>query len=126
MKKLFYLFLFISSISFAQNNVKVDLSNPNATLYTHLYFLMPDNYDIAKASATIKGLPKKEAYEKAKKIKAVLDGKGLKIDFSKVPKDANYLDTINVSERSMGKPLNRYKPFPLRLPEIYVEKIGTR
>ncbi len=126
MKKLFYLFLFISSFSFAQNNVKVDLSNPNATLYTHLYFLMPDSYDIAKASATIKGLPKKEANEKAKKIKDVLDGKGLKIDFSKVPKVANYLDSVNISGQIMGKPLNRYTPFPLRLPEIYVEKIGSR
>jgi len=126
MKKLFYLFLFISSFSFAQNNVKVNLSNPNATLYTHLYFLMPDSYNIAKASTTIKGLPKKEAYEKAKKIKDVLDGKGLKIDFSKVPRDPNYLDSVNVSEQFMGKPLNRYSPFPLRLPDIYVEKIGTR
>ena len=126
MKKLFYLFLFISPFVFAQNNVKVDLSNPNATLYTHLYFLMPDSYDIANASTTIKGLPKKEANEKAKKIKEVLDGKGLKVDFDKVPKDANYLDTISESNLAIDKALNRYAPFPIRLPEVYVEKIGTR
>jgi len=126
MKKTFYLFLFISSFAFAQNNVKVDLRNPNATLYTHLYFLQPDSYNIDNASMTIKGLPKKEANKIAKKIKDVLDGKGLKVNFDLVPTDPNYLDTITVSSRSIEKPLNRFAPFPLRLPEIYVEKIGSK
>jgi len=126
MKKTLFLLLFVNAFAFAQNNVKVDLSNPNATLYTHLYFLMPDSYDVDKASTTIKGLPKEEANKKAKKIKQVLDGKGLRVDFTKVPKDANYLDTINVSNQSIEKSLNRFAPFPLRLPEIYVEKVGSR
>lgn len=126
MKKILFLFLFVNAFTFAQNNVKVDLSNPNATLYTHLYFLMPDSYDIAKASMTIKGLPKKEANEKARKIKEVLDGKGLRVDFEKVPKDSNYLDTISESNLDINKSLNRYAPFPVRLPEIYVEKVGSR
>ncbi len=126
MKKIYYLFLFISSFTFAQNNVKVDLRNPNATLYTHLYFLQPDSYNVDNASMTIKGLPKKEANKIAKKIKDVLDGKGLKVDFEIVPTDPNYLDTITVSSQSIEKPLNRFAPFPLRLPEIYVEKIGNK
>ncbi len=126
MKKLLLLFILISSCSFAQGTVKVDLRNPNATLYTHLYFLQPGSYNIANASLTIKGLPKKEANEKAKKIKEVFEGKGLKIDFSKVPTDANYLDTISVSSQVIEKPLNKFAPFPLRMPEIYVEKIGSR
>jgi len=75
---------------------------------------------------TIKGLPKKEANKIAKKIKDVLDGKGLKVDFEIVPTDPNYLDTITVSSQSIEKPLNRFAAFPLRLPEIYVEKIGNK
>lgn len=126
MKKVIYLFLFLSQLIFSQNDVKVDLRNPNATLYTHIYFLMPDSYNVAKASATIKGLPKKEANEKAKKIKAVFDGMGLVIDFTKVPTNANYLDTVMVSSQEIEKPLHRYAPFPLRLPDVYVEKIGSR
>jgi len=126
MKKILFLLLFVNVFAFAQDKVVVDLRNPNATLYTHLYFLMPDSYDVAKASMTIKGLPKKEANEKAKKIKEVLDGKGLRVDFEKVPKDINYLDTISESNLAIDKALNRYAPFPIRLPEVYVEKIGSR
>ncbi|MDH3322119.1 MAG: mechanosensitive ion channel family protein [Flavobacteriaceae bacterium] len=126
MRKIIFLFLLAGMSVFAQEGVKPDLSNPNATLYTHLYFLMPDSYDLAKASTVIKGLPKKEAQEKAKKIKAVFDGKGLKIDFNKVPVDANYLDTIGVSNLAISKPIHRFAPFPLRLPEVYVEKVGNQ
>lgn len=126
MKNLLFLFLLVSTSVFSQGTVEPDLSNPNATLYTHLYFLMPNSYDVEKASMTIRGLPKNEANEKAKKIKAVLDGKGLKIDFSKVPSDTNYLDTITVSKQYIEKSLHRFAPFPLRLPQIYVEKIGNK
>ena len=126
MKKLLYLLVFVSGFSFAQGTVKVDLRNPNATLYTHIYFLMPDSYNVAKASTTIRGLSKKEANEKAIKIKAVLDGMGLVIDFTGVPTNANYLDTVLVSSQRIEKSLHRYAPFPIRLPDVYVEKIGTR
>ncbi len=126
MKKLLYLLVFVYGFGFAQGTVKVDLRNPNATLYTHIYFLIPDSYDVAKASVPIRGLPKKEANEKAIKIKAVLDGMGLVIDFTSVPTSANYLDTVLVSSQRIEKLLHRYAPFPIRLPGIYVEKIGTR
>jgi len=126
MKKLLILFLLISSLSFSQSNTKVDLSNPNGTLYTFLYFLMPDSYDVNKASTTIKGLSKKEANKKVIKIKAVLDGKGLIVDFEQVTKNSNYLDTLSIGDMAIEKPLNRYAPFPFRLPEIYVEKTGNR
>jgi len=126
MKKLLFLLVFISGFTFAQGTVKVDLRNPNATLYTHIYFLMPDSYNVAKASTTIRGLTKKEANEKAIKIKAVLDGMGLVIDFTGVPTNANYLDTVLVSSQRIEKAQHRYAPFPLRLPQVYVEKVGSR
>ncbi len=124
MKKIIFLFLFIGLYATAQKNQRVDLRTPNATLYTHIYYLTPENYDIAKSAATIKGLPQGEAQFVAKRIKEVLDGNGLIIDFSKVPIDANYIDTVDFGVRSLEHNANRYAPFPVRLPQIYLEKYG--
>ena len=118
MKNIVFLFLLISSFTFAQKAVEVDLSNPNATVYTHLYFLQPDSYVPTKAAKTIKGLPVLEAVEKAKKIKQVLDGKGLFVDFSKIPTNPNYNDTIGYVKSY------KYVLFPDRMPEVSVEKSG--
>ncbi|MCD6544942.1 MAG: mechanosensitive ion channel family protein [Flavobacteriaceae bacterium] len=126
MKKLLIFFILISNFAYAQHDVKVDLRNPNATLYTHIYFLMPDSYNVSKSSTSIRGLSKKEANQKAIKIKQVLDGMGLVINFKNVPINTNYLDTVLVSSQSIEKSLHRYAPFPIRLPDVYVEKIGTR
>ncbi len=126
MKKILFLLLFVNAYVFAQQTVKVDLRNPNTTIYSHLYFLQPDSYNASKAALTIRGIPKKEAITKAIKIKEILDGKGLVVDFSEVPTDPNYLDTISASLNSIEKLKNQYVPFPDRLPEIYVEKIGSR
>jgi MscS family membrane protein len=125
MKKVVFIFLFIGLYSFAQNKQKVDLSTPNSTLYTHIYFLMPENYDVAKSATTIKGLPEAEAHVAAKKIKEIFDGNGLIIDFSKVPINANYIDTVNFGARTMEHNVNRYAPFPIRLPQVYLEKTGN-
>ena len=116
--------MFIGFYSFAQKEQKIDLSTPNATLYTHVYFLMPENYDLAKSAATIKGLPKGEAQFVAKRIKEIFDGNGLIIDFSKVPINANYVDTVDFGVRTLEHNANRYAPFPVRLPEVYIEKSG--
>jgi len=124
MKKLIFLFLFIGLSSFAQKKQKVDLSTPNATLYTHVYYLMPENYDIAKSASTVKGLPAGEAQFVAKRIKEIFDGNGLILDFSKVPIDANYIDTVDFGVRTLEHNANRYAPFPVRLPGVYIEKSG--
>ena len=46
------------------------------------------------------------------------------IDFSEVPIDANYIDTVDFGVRTLEHNENRYAPFPVRLPEIYIEKYG--
>jgi len=125
MKKIVFILLFIGLYATAQQKRKVDLSTPNSTLYTHIYYLMPENYDIAKSAATVKGLPKGEAQSVAKRIKEILDGNGYIINFSKVPTDANYIDTIHFVTRTLDHNANRYAPFPRRLPEIYIEKYGN-
>ena len=86
MKRICIFFLLLSSTLIAQNKVKVDLSNPSSAIYTHLYFLQPDSYEPAKAAQTIYGVEGEEAEEIAIKLKQILDGKGLKVDFSNFTK----------------------------------------
>ena len=73
MKKILFIFLFISVHTFAQEKVEVNLTNPNATLYTHLYFLQKDSYSARNSARTIRGVSLKEAIVTAIKIKEVLD-----------------------------------------------------
>lgn len=117
MKKLLLFFLLFSASLIAQNKVKVDLSNPNATIYTHLYFLNSNSYAPQKAAATIYGYDGIQAQEIAIKLKTIMDAKGLKVDFSKVPTDSIYSDT------TITKSGNQYLLFPRKMPEIYLEKI---
>jgi MscS family membrane protein len=119
MKNITLLFVLLSTFVFSQNKVKVDLSNPNSTIYTHLFFLQPNSYEPEKSAATIYGFQGEEAQEIAIKLKKILDGKGLKVDFSKVPTNSMFSDTTGYK---MG---NRYVLFPYQMPEIYVEKIGN-
>ena len=84
MKKILFLLLLFPWISLAQEDPQVDLSNPRATVYTHIYFLQNDSYKPANSAKTIFGKEEKEAIQIAIKIKRVLDGKGLEIDFNKI------------------------------------------
>ena len=120
MKRFIWLFIFITCYANAQETVEVDLSNPHATIYTHFYFLQNDSYQPKKAAATILGLSESKAIEKVLKIKKVLDGKGLSIDFNKIPSNPNYKDSIGYTT------FHKYILFPQRMPKIYVEKIDNK
>ena len=82
MKNILFLLLFVSSFSYGQKAPEVDLSNPRATVYTHVYFLQANSYKPENAAKTINGLDKEESIKAAIKIKRILDGKGLKVDFN--------------------------------------------
>ena len=114
MKKLAILFVFWSLGITAQDSTRVDLSNPQSTIYTHLYFLQKENFEPAKAAQTINGLTQKNAIEKAIKIKRVLDGKGLYVDFNRIPNDPNYNDTVLLK----GEPI--FNSTPLYLAAYYL------
>ena len=118
MKKFLWLFFFIPFISTAQDSTQVDICNPYATIYTHLFFLQDDSYEPQKAAKTIIGYTDKVAMQKAIKLKKILDGKGLFVDFNKVSSDPNYNDTIGYSASY------KYLLFPQRMPEISVEKVN--
>ncbi len=123
MKKLLFIFLFITGATFAQQ-IKPDLRTPYSTLFTHLYFLETEHYNPDNSALTIRGISKKKAKEKVIKLKEIYDGKGLIVDFNKVPKDAKFIDTITTN--NLETPLHRYYPFPDKLPTVYLEKVGTR
>ncbi|WP_397445621.1 mechanosensitive ion channel family protein [Polaribacter sp. R77954] len=119
-RKILLLLSFFPLFLTAQNTsdtVVVDLNNPKSTVYTHIYFLQEDSYQPEKAAKTIYGLVGEEAIEKAIKIKKVLDGKGLYIDFNRIPSNTNYKDSIGYAS------YHKYVLFPQRMPKIYVEKI---
>ena len=119
MKRIVYLFLLIFTCSWAQEEVEINLSNPNSTIYTHLYFLQSDSYEPEKAAATIYGFEGDEAIDIAIKLKKILDGRGLKVDFNKVPVDPMFSDTTGYK---IGY---RYVLFPYQMPDVYVERIGN-
>jgi len=119
MKKFLWLLVFIPFISKAQDSTKVNISNPHATIYTHLYFLQDDTYEPVKASKTILGFSQEIAIQKAIKLKKILDGKGLYVDFNKVPKNPNYNDTIGYVASY------KYVIFPERMPSISVERVNN-
>lgn len=124
MKKFLYLLLVVPLLLNSQNkeqdSVKVDLSNPHATIYTHLFFLQSDSYEPKKAAKTIYGLSEKKAIDKAIKLKQILDGKGLFVDVNRVPINPQYKDSTGYSAYS------RYILFPQRMPQIYVEKVNNK
>jgi MscS family membrane protein len=118
MKRLVLFFLMISSAFLsAQESVDVNLSNPNATIYTHLYFLQPDSYQPDKAAKTILPNTTLDAEKAVIKLKQILDGKGLFVNFNSIPKNPNYKDTL---VNSTGA---KFVLFPNEMPLISVEKI---
>ena len=119
MKKFLWLLVFIPFLSKAQDSTKVNISNPHATIYTHLYFLQDDTYEPVKASKTILGFSQEIAIQKAIKLKKILDGKGLYVDFNKIPKNPNYNDTIGYVASY------KYVIFPERMPSISVERVNN-
>lgn len=120
-KKVLLLFLVsLSGVISAQDSTYVNLKNPHATLYTHLYYLQSDSYEPEKSAKSILPKATKDPIKTAVRLKKILDGKGLFIDFNTVPRNPNYTDTTQVA-----KP-HKYVPFPLRMPTIYVEKVDSK
>lgn len=119
MKNILFLLLFVFNLSFGQKAPEVDLSNPRATVYSHMYFLQTTSYQPEKAAKTIYGLDKKEAIEAVVKIKRILDGKGLKIDFNRITNDSMFTDTISFIAQ------HKLILFPDRMPLVSLEKSGN-
>ncbi len=84
-----------------------------------MYFLQTTSYQPEKAAKTIYGLDQKEAVEAVVKIKRILDGKGLKIDFNRISNDSMFTDTISFVAQ------HKLILFPERMPLVSLEKSGN-
>ncbi len=121
MKRFICLLFILAGLSIRAQAPGADLSTPRSALYTHLENLKPDNYHPEIAAKTIYGLPGETAKDKAVKLKYIYDAKGLIVDYASVPNEPDYTDSIHFTF-----PRHAYKPFPLRLPDVYLEKYGNR
>jgi len=108
------------SFSWQAKGQTLDLSTPRATIFTHLDHLKPDNYHPEISAKTIYGISGKEAQKKAIRLKYVFEGKGVFVDYKDLPNNPDYIDSVN-----FPIPKHAYKPFPYRLPDVYVEKYGN-
>ena len=118
-KKYYHLILFFLWFFPATGQV-IDLSTPRSMIFTHLNNLKPDNFHPEVALKTFYGISNEEARKKAIRLKYIFEGKGLFIEYNNIPNDPNYTDSIN-----FPIPKHAYKPFPYRLPEVYLEKYGN-
>ncbi len=118
MKRLAIIFLLFTATISAQDSIKVNLKNPNATIYTHLYFLQTDSYQPEKAAQTILPNSTKKPENAAIKLKQILDGKGLFVDFKQVPTNSDFKDSLTLGNA------HKYVLFPNEMPLISVEKVG--
>ncbi len=126
MKKYLILLLLTTFIGFAQQQFQPNLESPNSALYTHMYFLQSDTYEPEKAALLIQGKGKSEAIDIAIRIKKIYDGKGIVLNFGKIPNDPNYTDTIKDPLSGFVKIEKKYFPSPKELPEIYLIKFGNK
>lgn len=117
--------LLSGQLSFGQKGKGADLSTPYHTISTHIDNLQKENYHPEIAAQTLfrggKFASLKIRQDLALKLLKILDSRGLKVDYAKLPKDPKYADTT-ASEAN-----NKiYILFPNELPEIYVEKVGSQ
>ncbi len=99
--------------------VRLERGNPHETIRTFLSALQPDHdrVDIAIKTINFADVPQvSRQKELARKLKSVLDGRGLIIQMDKVSRDEDYLDSISGG--------NIYVLFPDKEPRIYLTKSG--
>ncbi len=114
------LFIWLAFLPLALHSQVVDLSTPRSTVFTHLHNLEPQSFFPEAAAKTIYGLPLEAAKDKAIRLKYIYEGKGVFIDYNNIPNNPNYIDSVN-----FPIPKHAFKPFPYRLPDIYLEKYGN-
>ena len=115
-----FLSLFISLTCLGQStdSLVITLDNPRNTIEAHLYYLQPStlNPDLsAEAFRPTHSLEKRKTL--ARKLKQILDGKGLWVNVQFIPNNNNYIDS------STNQAI--FTPFPKELPQVYVQRIDN-
>ncbi len=94
----------------------VNLSSPYHTIKTHLWFLQANEKYDAEKSAQVFSNTIENNTQKAIQLKQILDGKGLRVAMSQLPRTNDYRDSLAKE--------NIYVLYPNELPEVYLEKKG--
>ena len=89
--------------------------NPYTVIYNHLYYLQDEQFDPERAALSFPPAIKNKQ-QKAIKLKQVLDGKGIYVDINRIPKTANFKDTVSGEYIYF---IDRNEPL------IYVERIDS-
>jgi MscS family membrane protein len=84
--------------------------SPRDIIYNHLFNLQKESYNPDLAAKSFKT---EKAQKLAIKLKQILDGKGIYIDFNKVPEEADYIDSVTQE--------NIYY-LSSTIPQVYVKK----
>lgn len=91
--------------------------SPYQAIYNHIHHLEDQNYNLSQSA---KSFPERfslvERQEMAQKLKIILDSKGLVIDYTVLPKNPDFMDSITLD--------HRFFPFPLKYPALSVVKIN--
>lgn len=112
-------FFFLLTHAFGQDrNLPITLENPQQTILVHLNYLQSQSYLPERAAQTLNGqLDSAEASRSAILLKQILDAKVF-VRIGTLPTDSNYVDSL--SKKAI------FVPFPVDLPEVYLEKVGEQ
>lgn len=115
---LIFFVLFAFQLGWAQEiDSSLVNSSPYYTIYNHLFYLQPENYDPYMAARSLYPNHPKKGEDAAVKLKEILDGKGLFVDLNRLPVDQNFVDSI---QRESIYIISKNEP------RIYVERKNGR
>lgn len=101
----------------ALQGAEPNLKTPRSTIKTHLENLQPESYHPEKAAKAFYDAQSTKSRVIAKKLKQILDAKGLYVYYSQVPNGPDYKDTLTQSRTYV-----LFNEFP----QIYLKKYGNK
>lgn len=116
---LFLVFMALFCLShvtlWAQENIS--LLSPYHALYNHLSNLNDNNYHPEKAALSFPPqFPQDVREDMARRLKMVYDANGLEVNFSEIPRNNDFVDSLSMNPT--------FTPFPYKFPEIQLSKSG--
>lgn len=93
------------------------LANPQATAFSHLYFINEGQPTLSGKTIYGKSLEEEEKTKLAIQLKQIFDGSGVYVYISDIPEDPNYIDSVSKKNRYIVSE---------KYPEIYLQKYGQQ
>ena len=96
-----------------------DLSSPFTSVITHFENLQEENYNPGLAATVFmrEGVTPQEAERLAVKLKQIIDGRVIYLNYLAIPKDPDYIDTLTQTQSYV---------LSSHLPEVYLVKVGVK